>query len=155
MQIFKINEKISIVCEWKKTRSAFKHTATLMINELMQDETKICYCNRTWERYDFESVLRKMINGTKELSKEEKTICLDFVANYKESDNGFNAIAMVAKMGDILCPNQKKKNDWKTRMLKAGLENKGLIMPDDWNELNETDKENRLNNVIAELTKIN
>lgn len=153
MQIFKINEKISIVCEWKKTRTAFKHTATLMIDGLMQDETKICYCNRTWERYEFESVLRKMINGTNELNNEEKTVCLDFIANYKESNNGFNAIAMVVKMGDILCPNQKEKNDWKTRMLKAGLENKGLSMPDDWNELNETEKENRLNNVIAELTK--
>jgi hypothetical protein len=33
-------------------------------------------------------------------------------------------------------------------MLKAGLSNKGLIMPEDWNELSEDEKEKRLNKVI-------
>jgi len=43
---------------------------------------------------------------------------------------------------------QKESNDWKARMLKAGLENKGLIMPEDWDTLSENDKEARLNAVI-------
>src|SRR3990167_162423 len=42
----------------------------------------------------------------------------------ESEDSLLNSIAMVAKMGEILCDNQKEKNDWKTRMLKAGLENK-------------------------------
>ena len=60
---------------------------------------------------------------------------------------------MVAKLGNILTNNQKEANDWKTRMLKAGLENKGLIMPENWNELSEDEKEKRLNNVINEFSK--
>ena len=36
-------------------------------------------------------------------------------------------------------------------MIKAGLENKGLIMPDDWDDLSEENKEIRLNGVIKHL----
>jgi hypothetical protein len=51
-------------------------------------------------------------------------------------------------MGELFCDNQKDKNDWKVRMLKAGLENKGLIMPEDWNTLDEDTKQARLDGVI-------
>ena len=68
-----------------------------------------------------------------------------------ETDNSLKTIAMVAKMGEIFGTNQKEKNDWKARMLKAGLENKGLIMPDDWNTLSEDEKEKRLNRAIEQL----
>ena len=63
----------------------------------------------------------------------------------------FNTVSMVAKMGDVFCNDTKSKNDWKTRMLKAGLENKGLIMPEDWDTLTEEQKETRLNGVIGVL----
>lgn len=66
-------------------------------------------------------------------------------------DNGLKSIAMVAKLGDIIAPDQKGANDWKARMLKAGLEGRGLIMPDDWNELSEDEKERRLNGAIQML----
>jgi hypothetical protein len=38
-------------------------------------------------------------------------------------------------------------------MIKAGLGNKGLEMPEDWDSLSEEEKERRLNNVIGELSK--
>ncbi len=55
---------------------------------------------------------------------------------------------IIASLGDLFCENQKDKNDWKERMLKAGLGNKGLSMPNDWDELDEDTKEVRLNAVI-------
>lgn len=81
------------------------------------------------------------------LTKEEKK--REEIA--PETDNSLKTIAMVAKMGEIFGTNQKEKNDWKARMLKAGLENKGLIMPDDWNTLSEDEKEKRLNRAIEQL----
>jgi hypothetical protein len=66
-------------------------------------------------------------------------------------DNSLKMVAMVAKMGDIFSDNQKDRNDWKARMLKAGLENKGLIMPDDWESLTEAEKEVRLNMAIEAI----
>ena len=58
---------------------------------------------------------------------------------------------MIMAMGNIMGGNQTEKNSWKERMLKAGLQNKGLIMPDDWNELDEATKEIRLNNVMNQM----
>ena len=39
-------------------------------------------------------------------------------------------------------------------MLKAGLEDKGLVMPDDWDGLDENEKEERLNKAITQLSKL-
>jgi len=58
------------------------------------------------------------------------------------------SVGMVAALGNIMTNNKKDSNDWKLRMLKAGLENKGLSIPEDWDTLTEEEKEKRLNNVI-------
>lgn len=70
-----------IRCEWGKTRNGFKHTATLEIpfnnngsvfpfndsgflNAIEYreiDSAKCFYLNRTWESYQFQSVIRKLI----------------------------------------------------------------------------------------------
>ena len=153
MKIFKINENFEVVCEWKKTRTAFKHVATLLKNGEEVDNTKICYLNRTWECYEFESVLEKLLDRTDLLTKEEKKNFLERNKrkDKEEVDSQFNMVAGIAKLGEIFGETKKEKNDWKTRMLKAGLENKGLIMPEDWDTLSEEEKEKRLNNVIKEL----
>ena len=62
------------------------------------------------------------------------------------------SVAMVAKMGDFLGGNTlKEKNAWKTRMLNAGLSNRGLMMPEDWSNVKETEKKKRLNKALKEL----
>ena len=45
MRIFKISKKIDIVCDTKKTRSGFKHVATLMVDGIERGTVKICYLN--------------------------------------------------------------------------------------------------------------
>ena len=53
---------------------------------------------------------------------------------------------MVAMFGELLCDNQKEKNDWKKRMLDAtGL----LNFPEDWDDLSEDEKQKRLDKAIA------
>ena len=64
MKIFRLDARYEVVCEWKKTRNAFKHVATLLDNGSQADETKICYSNRTWECYKFESVIEKLLERT-------------------------------------------------------------------------------------------
>ena len=78
------------------------------------------------------------------------------VANGKAEDPmaGIRSVGMVAAMGEIFhAGDQKAINDWKVRMLKAGLENKGLIMPDDWDQLSEEEKDRRLSGAIDNLIK--
>jgi hypothetical protein len=152
---FQINENASIICEWKKTRMAFKHTAILKVHGVCFDETKICYQNRTWERFEFESVIEKLLDKTNYLLPDERKAFMDKcrgIAN-EESDKMFNNISAIAKMGEIFCNTDKEKNDWKLRMIKAGLEGQGLIIPDDWHALDETTKTARLDAVINHLAK--
>ena len=64
-------------------------------------------------------------------------------------DKGLRWVAAVAAMGNLLCVTQEEKNDWKLRMLKAGLENRGLMVPEDWGSLSEEEKQRRLDGAIA------
>lgn len=70
-----------------------------------------------------------------------------------KADNGsmLKTVAMAAKMGALFCDSPKETNDWQVRMLKAGLENRGLIMPDNWDSLSEDEKSTRLNKAIGAL----
>ena len=150
MTKFQISKKIEVICEWKKTRNGFKHEATLLKNGQSILTVKECYINRTWECYEFDTVLNKLAekSGMKEIS--------EFVKNRKsdrDTDN-LKSVGMIEKLGEIFATTTKDKNDWKLRMLKAGLENKGLFMPDDWDSLTEEEKEKRLNNVTDLLVKV-
>lgn len=147
MKIFKINKRVEIVCNSESTRYGFRHLATLFVDGVESANTKCTYQNRTWESYEFQSVLHKVISIS-QLSKDEKTLCNDYIDNYKESNSGMKTTAMVASLGEIFCDNKKDKNDWKKRMLKAGLENQGLDIPEDWENLSEDEKESRLNKTI-------
>lgn len=151
MRTFKITEDIEVVCESQRTRSGFRHLATLLINGIEREKDKACYLNRTWERYQFQTVLSGVVSKAfrnKIISEEQKKVCDEFVDGDHTDWSDFKAVSMVAKIGDLFCDNQKDKNDWKARMLKAGFENKGLQIPDDWDELDENTKQARLNAVI-------
>jgi len=152
MKTFKINKELEIVCEYKNTRRAFKHEATLLRNGNEIDNTKICYSNRTWESYEYQSVLNKLIDKTTELTDKEKKSSMKFIKNYQEGNEDFNTIKTIATLGEIFHKgNQKAINDWKAKMIKAGLGNRGLIMPEDWSTLSEDEKERRLNGAISVL----
>lgn len=154
MKSFKITKQIEIVCDSARTRNGFKHTATLLIDGREQENVKINYQNRTWERYEYQSVLEKLVAKSTILSDRQKRTATKFIKNYKE-DSGMGAIGMIMAMGDIFAKTPKAKNDWKERMLKAGLEGRGLIMPDDWNELDEATKQARLDGAAQVLMEKN
>jgi hypothetical protein len=61
MKMFKLTNGDYIVCESKSTRNGFKHVANLLRGGYSIAETKICYLNRTWESFEYESVINKLI----------------------------------------------------------------------------------------------
>lgn len=69
-----------------------------------------------------------------------------------EGSGLLKAVSMVAAFGAILCPDQKSKNDWQARMLKAGLGDRGLVMPENWDQLSEDEKETRLTKALQAIT---
>jgi hypothetical protein len=161
---FKINDKLAMGAEGYQTRYSWGHKAHLYrVHTPEHDDehiysVKVTYYNRTWERYEFESALYHLIDrafANKVITREEADTCNDYIKNYQdiESARAFKTIANVAKMGAILASDQKGANDFKARILKAGLEDKGLIMPEDWDTLSEDDKQARLDGAISMLEK--
>lgn len=71
----------------------------------------------------------------------------------EESDGSglLKSVAMVASLASVFCDTPKDSNDWKARMLKAGLSNRGLSMPENWDSLSEAEKAKRLDGAIAAI----
>lgn len=160
MRIFKIGRQIEVVCQYQKTRNGFRHLATMMVNGTTVAEAKCCYLNRTWEAYEYQSVLQAVIAKAGALTPAQRRRAEKFAVtgyNPKKEKNPATAdlrmVAGIARMGELLCPDMKSKNDWQARMLKAGLAGRGLIMPEDWDSLTEEDKERRLNGAIGALAE--
>ena len=72
MRIFSLDNEYSVVCNFHKTRNGFKHVATLHRNGFDIGSTKVCYLNRTWERFEFQSVLEKIVGMQFDGAEEQK-----------------------------------------------------------------------------------
>lgn len=71
-RIFKVNENIEIVCDSVGTRYGFRHEARLFVNGYEKDKAKVCYYNRTWEAFEFDTVISKLLEKTDLLTEAEK-----------------------------------------------------------------------------------
>ena len=74
MKLIKLNKDYSIVLETKNRRGGFKHEATLLKYGHEMEFTKALYENRTWECYQYQSVILSLIDKSEVLSKRQKTI---------------------------------------------------------------------------------
>jgi hypothetical protein len=77
MKTFKLNNLYSVSCEFEETKEGFRHTANLLKNGvLIGEETIVNYLNRTWECFEFETVLKKCIDNHFEGVDHKKLISL-------------------------------------------------------------------------------
>lgn len=152
LKTFQVKDGVEIVAHFEDTRSGFRHIAVLYVDGIEVDRAKATYQNRTWERYEFETVMSDLLDKTNILSDAEKKDFLDNAQkrNKAELDEKFGTIGAIAKMGELIGSTQEEKNDWKKRMLKAGLQ---LDVPEDWDTLSESEKEKRLDKVISFMQK--
>jgi hypothetical protein len=77
MRVFTLNKIYSISCEFEQTRQGFRHVATLLKNGYNNGfgrETKVNYLNRTWECFEFETVLKRCIEDNFEGAEQKKFI---------------------------------------------------------------------------------
>jgi hypothetical protein len=149
-----INDNISIYFRTQDTSYGFRHLAELLEvdnNDIEKYETttaKCTYYNRTWESFDYQTVghkvIRKHLVKYKEYA-EETIMKFDEIMTGKVEDF-YKTVGMIAKIGNVIADTQKDKNDWKLRMIKAGVPE--MSLPEDWNTLPEDEKESRLNNII-------
>jgi hypothetical protein len=73
----------------------------------------------------------------------------------KETDDGaslLKTVAGVAALASVFTDSPKASNDWKARMLKAGLSGRGLMMPENWDQLDEATKTARLDSALKAIS---
>lgn len=143
-----IDELYSLNCYFERTRYGFRHVVELLRNQCFAAKDKCCYYNRTWESYDYQSAIHKVLH--KYFNEDVAKGYCDLVdAKEKGRISGeFGMIAAIAKMGDILCEKQEDKLDWKKRMLGTVP---GIDFPKDWENLPEEEKQRRLDGAIEQL----
>jgi len=144
VKIFKLSKELSVVCNSKKTRNGFKHEASLCRSGRDISTAKICYYNRTWEAFEYESVLRKIIKANF-AGKDQKKYLNKIKLVDSRRASPLKSAAVVAGLGNMLCKTLKEKNAWKKRMLST---QQGLNFPEDFDNLPEKEKERRLDGVI-------
>lgn len=163
----------------ENTRNGFRHLSELSMNGRRISEAKCTYLNRAWESYEFQSVMLECVDShveslkasaldsykltnnvsriaskkKEELFKDIESLPLFEALRKAVKDNtekaDFGVVVAIASLGALFCDNQKDKNDWEIRMLKAGIT--GLEVPADWSTLSEVEKERRITKVKAVL----
>jgi hypothetical protein len=153
-KFFTIDDRTQIKCYWIKTRYGFKHEAKMVRDGIECGFAKVCYYNRTWESFEYETVISNLLHKSPLYTDKQKRIIMDAFSRgeHEAIERQFAMIGAIAKMGEILCDGQKAQNDWKERMIKAGIGD-GLIMPDDWGTLSEDERQLRLDGIIQHMRK--
>ena len=166
---FTISDRLHVNAWSERTRYGFRHVAELISADGVELARAIRpYYNRTWESYEYESVLLELHDRAPVycygyasrygITLGESVTLWRYIKNKGERENeyldrsGLRTIGMIAALGSIMAPNQQAANDWKKRMLTAGLENRGLTMPEDWDALTEDEKQRRLDGAISQLS---
>ncbi len=144
MKSFELDKRYTVECEWRKTRIAFKHVARVLCNGRSVLETKICYQNRTWETYTYQSVLHQAIN--KHFNEEEAKRYIAIVDGVKHEDPTLKGAALLGSLGELFGTTPAERNALKKRALDTVP---GIDFPDDFDGLSEEEKTRRLDGALG------
>lgn len=150
---FNVSSSIRIEAVSEKTSTAFRHLATVYKNGYQVGSGRIPYQNRTWERFEFQSVLNKAVKSSS-LAPDEKANTLKWLEGDRTDWSDFKMTGMVAGLGDVFANTTKEKVAWKSRMLKAGLGNKGLDIPEDFGNISVAEQNKRLDKAIGFISGV-
>lgn len=150
MQLFDLGDGYTIVCEWKKTRMAFKHEATLMHNGNQIQFKKVCYQNRTWESYTYQTVIRECIGLAFARDRETAERLIDAADKIGkgEAERAFAPFKMMAALGDLLGTTPQEKAGLKKQALSAIP---GIDFPNDFDQLSAEEQNKRLDKALKVL----
>lgn len=113
----KVNgEEITFRCYTTDTRSGFCHTAHLMGWKYEITDTKASYYNRTWERFEYESVLKRAID---KLPADIQQPVYDQIIDHKAAEEEQKAEDMVKSFEAL---HSALSNEDKERLANSGIE---------------------------------
>ena len=113
----KVNgEEIEFRCYTTDTRCGFCHTAHLMGWKYDITDTKASYYNRTWERFEYESVLKRAIE---KLPTDVRQQVYDQIIDGKAAEEEQKAEEMVEKFQQL---HAGLSDENKERLANSGIE---------------------------------
>lgn len=132
------------------TSYGFRHLGQLSKNFRVIGANKATYYNRSWESYDYQTVIHKLIDGSEIEDKAGAKKTIDDMALGRIRGE-FSTLSAVMALGDIFGGNRSESADWKLRMLKAGVPEGAISLPEDWDTLSDEEKNKRLDAIIKEF----
>lgn len=134
---------MSVEVSSHKTRNGFRHEAMLWVDGSPEPRVKINYLSRTWEAFEFQSVIRKAINRSRALTPERREAALSWRG---PRDSFLSTVGACAAAMGLLCQDQSTANEAKARILRTIP---GVTFPPDWNSLSVDEQQRRLDGAIA------
>ncbi len=154
MKTYNFGEGYQVICRSERTRYGFRHLCELTKDYNVLAKTKACYYNRTWEAYEFQSVIHSAINAAfdnRTRAQQKKGMEpdprikqfhdeVDNIALGRESKR-FDSLKMVCAVGALLTSNPEERAKWDKRMLSTIP---GIDFPDDFDQLPVEEQQKRL-----------
>ena len=154
MKTYSFGEGYQVNCRSEKTRYGFRHLCELTQNYNVLAKTKACYYNRTWEAYEFQSVIHQAIQAAfdnrtraqqkkgQEINPLVKQYCDEIDARARGIEaKRFDPVKMVCAFGALLTSNPEERANWDKRMLSTIP---GIDFPADFDQLPAEEKQRRL-----------
>ena len=159
MKIYNFGEGYQVNCRSEKTRYGFRHLCELTQNYNVLAKTKACYYNRTWEAYEFQSVIHQAIGiafgagGRRKNTPDQIALIKQYKDEIDARARGieakrFDPVKMVCAFGALLTSNPEERANWDKRMLSTIP---GIDFPDDFDQLPAEEKQRRLDAVKGVL----
>lgn len=155
---FILGKNTKIVAKWQKTTNGFRHMVEYHNNGKILQTRSVSYLNRSWESYQYETAIKALLDkmikkGQLDAEMRPKILAITSGQAKADLDRKFGTMSALATMGGVLGKTKKQKNSMKLSAIRATM-GAGLSLPDDWEQLSEDVKEERLDKIIA-MTKGN
>lgn len=151
MQLFKISKSLEVQAETYETRYSWGHKAWLFRNSQEIDYKKITYSNRTWEAYEFESILESLARSKELTEKEKKQFEKKIKNQFQKEDPAMKKLGQLAGLAKLAAIMQPERSaDASLGVLAAGLGD-ALIIPEDWQGLPDEEKQRRMDGALGSL----
>lgn len=154
MKCYEFGEGYKVMCRSEKTRYGFRHLCELTHNYNVIAKTKACYYNRTWESYEFQSVIHQAIsaafdNRTRSQQKKGeapnpliKQYCDEIDARARGIEaKRFDPVKAICAVGALLTDTPEERAKWDKRMLSTVP---GIDFPEDFDSLPVEEQQKRL-----------
>lgn len=142
-KVFELDGTYSITCWVYETRYSWGHYAEIAKNGSVFNETKYTYYNRTWESYQYQSIIHGLINKARLPDTYNKIADAIGEGNTSKELAHLRLVAVTA--GILGTPDTQLK----TLITATGG---AITKPDDWDTLTDTEKKERLDKAIEVLS---